>query len=770
MKKLCDGWRRALRCFSTIEKCFTGNPATFETTDRFSFSHLAAYFTPKVSYEGGYDHPWPIGGGKNRLNESLKLSDYIGKRTSVSGGAVSFSDGANKSPLETHIISIEPLQSRSGDPSPTNIRPISGWTGANVIRTGRNIFGGNLLRDGIKAAIPSASDNADIRAINYDASAEVNSSFTYAVGLNGKFKENTAYTFIVTLMKKKKKADGLGSNIRIYYTDGTNINISVSDFNTKETKLVVTDPNKTVDRITKVYESGTTWVYYDESGLFEGVLTLSDFEQYIGETYPVTWEDVGTVYSGTLDVINGTLTKEYTIITFDGSTDFTMPAAGRFRTTLPADAIEPNRFAGESFGWCSHYNVVTRMTNTEFYATDFCTIYCSSNFSSANKLAYFTDSRFTTLADFKQYLAAQVTAGTPVQYVYKLAEPVTYSVSPMEILTLLGKNNIWADTGDTSITYVADAENGDAVWEGEGYTTYYIPCAPSKTYTVSRARSSDGRLDVGYTQVRPGSGAAVYGTTGITQIVGDRVAATVTTSASAQYLVVFVDDGAEDVQIEVGSTPTDYEPTENIAVIEGRTSVDVNLAHSQSETPSVFMASWGLHGEEYVGRADLVEGTLTATHKMITLDGVTDGLKFTYRTRPGNSNSYYLSVPDGKQIFDGNIMPPASVLAENSVMSNVFSAYNGNSDTASFTYEYDFYQYPGLNTIVVTFPAEMGITSIATANQWLREQTPRVSILYPLAEPITVDIREQSIKTLGGHNEAWSEDRVWACVIYVEEE
>jgi hypothetical protein len=37
-------------------------------------------------------------------------------------------------------IAIEPVQAGSGDPSPTNVRPISGWTGANVTRTGKNLL------------------------------------------------------------------------------------------------------------------------------------------------------------------------------------------------------------------------------------------------------------------------------------------------------------------------------------------------------------------------------------------------------------------------------------------------------------------------------------------------------------------------------------------------------------------------------------------------------------------------------------------------------
>lgn len=45
---------------------------------------------------------------------------------------MSFPDGAAVNAHDL-VVEIEPVQSGSGDPSPTNVRPISGWTGANVV-------------------------------------------------------------------------------------------------------------------------------------------------------------------------------------------------------------------------------------------------------------------------------------------------------------------------------------------------------------------------------------------------------------------------------------------------------------------------------------------------------------------------------------------------------------------------------------------------------------------------------------------------------------
>jgi hypothetical protein len=39
---------------------------------------------------------------------------------------------------------------------------------------------------------------------------------------------------------------------------------------------------------------------------------------------------------------------------------------------------------------------------------------------------------------------------------YELATPITYQLTPTEIKSILGDNNVWADAGNTEVTYRAD--------------------------------------------------------------------------------------------------------------------------------------------------------------------------------------------------------------------------------------------------------------------------------------------------------------------------
>lgn len=64
---------------------------------------------------------------------------------------------------------------------------------------------------------------------------------------------------------------------------------------------------------------------------------------------------------------------------------------------------------------------------------------------------YVKDTRFTDATAFK-------TAVTGQPLVYELATPITYTLAPTKIKSLLGDNNIWADAGDTEVTYRADTK------------------------------------------------------------------------------------------------------------------------------------------------------------------------------------------------------------------------------------------------------------------------------------------------------------------------
>lgn len=361
----------------------------------------------------------------------------------ASGDIVSITDGAGGMPLSACTVQANPVQTGSGDPSPENVRPITGWTASNISRTGKNLLGGTALRDGIKYGLPGATDYPDDKYIQYAAYASVNASFTTLCGLTNRFKENTAYTFIITI----SKTSGIGANMRVLYTDGTSTDIpDVSAAGVKQTLVLVSNATKTVASLGKWNYSGSTLVYYDECGIFEGVLTAADFVPYQGTTYSITFPDsAGTVYGGVVDLAAKTLTVDMVSVdlgTTSGWTYNNTSYSYGFFTVNVSD-----RKKGSLKLVCSDYATATGGRNT--MASD--GMISTYNTTNSESVCIRNDA-YTDVESFVASLSG-------VQLVYELATSITYSLSDLPtILTLPGYNAIWADTGAISLTYPADTK------------------------------------------------------------------------------------------------------------------------------------------------------------------------------------------------------------------------------------------------------------------------------------------------------------------------
>lgn len=148
--------------------------------------------------------------------------------------------------------------------------------------------------------------------------------------------------------------------------------------------------------------------------------------------YPVTWSEAGTVYGGTLDVTNGTLTVTMAMVDLGTLTWAYLASSKIFSTNVSGK--KPGITGG----------VVSQYTNGRWWSgwADKDCVWCGN---ATNTGFVVKDTAYTDAATFKAAMSG-------VQFVYELAEPVTYQLTPTEITTLIGENNIWADCGDVSVT------------------------------------------------------------------------------------------------------------------------------------------------------------------------------------------------------------------------------------------------------------------------------------------------------------------------------
>lgn len=375
------------------------------------------------------------------LDERIKTGLGAFPTDTAEGSVASFPDGANDIPLKSLVVDINPVQdTSSGDPSPTNICPISGWTGCNVAASGKNVFGGNALKESVLANIPNATSGTDANGdyVSFTPSNANNKELFTAL------KPNTQYTLIMRLAKNNTTTS---TNIQVKYTDNTYTalaRIGVSE-NTPETVVLTTPAGKSIKSVSGIWQSGTTYLYYDQCGVFEGVLTADDFEPYNGQTIPIDWQtEAGTVYGGHLDVLNGVLTVDMAMVdlgTFTWTYDNTSYDYGFF-----SSGNIPSKAWGSSNIICSQYKTVHGGRNM---LTSNATI-CPYNTSTSGAICV-RDDAYTDAATFK-------TAMSGVQTAYELKTPIEIQLDAHTVSSLYGQNNIWADTGDSTVEYRADTK------------------------------------------------------------------------------------------------------------------------------------------------------------------------------------------------------------------------------------------------------------------------------------------------------------------------
>lgn len=378
----------------------------------------------------------------------------------ISGPIVSVSDAVG-GPPESLVANIDLTQEGSGDPSPDNVRPITGWTGASVCVTGANIWGGTALRDDILEIVPSSAAESDeggdyVRFLAPNASTR---------RLFNHFKPNTQYTIILS---QKNSGDTAFSNLRIYYTDGTYSGITKpTAIRDKEIYAVVSTAGKSVSDIRGLNQSGTTYLYYNECGVFEGALTVDDYVAYAGTTYPVSWEsEAGAVYSGNITLnSDGSADiycdKQYCVLDgnsvigdddYYAATDSTRMGC-IFASVLPFAAPNVANQTGLIANWAVRETTAgkPREKNVSHWS-----VRSGNSGSSKDLYLYAPYGMEVTESELLEMLT-----DNPLQVVIPIATPRTYHIDAEDVpnITLFqGKNTIWADTGDVELTYEAESE------------------------------------------------------------------------------------------------------------------------------------------------------------------------------------------------------------------------------------------------------------------------------------------------------------------------
>lgn len=301
-----------------------------------------------------------------------------------------------------------PVQAGSGDPSPDNIRPIYGRTVATLTRCGKNLMD---LSQGY----------------GYDEFKPLNAP----VG--------TPITFSLF------PTDGTSQfNGRIKYDDDTTHDFGIIGPGTANSiwHTYTITPEKQIKEYS-LYNTDSSNPRTISKGMIEYGPTATAYETYTGDTYAADFGQ--TVYGGTLDWLTGVLTVDRVILTLTGNESLAfiernMNGYNQFNINVSpgAEIIPINAI-------CSHYKRDLGATHAADYS-------CFVDYG--QDLIVVRDA-YSTANDFKAYLAAQYTAGTPVQVCYKLATPTTIQLPPATVTAHKGVNTLYTDGDSVSVAYTA---------------------------------------------------------------------------------------------------------------------------------------------------------------------------------------------------------------------------------------------------------------------------------------------------------------------------
>lgn len=184
------------------------------------------------------------------------------------------------------------------------------------------------------------------------------------------------------------------------------------------------------------------WYLYTVSGttidktiypyIVSGATTPTSYTPYTGQTATLTLPR--TIYGGTVDAVTGEGQETWQAKSFNGTENWALYDDG----------------SSAKFFYTADYTIDSEPLDT------ICSHFRKAAFSRGTIIRVYT-SVFTDLDAYKDYLAAQYAAGTPVQIAYKLATPIPITATGAQPLPALpGVNTIMTDADSATVTGRAD--------------------------------------------------------------------------------------------------------------------------------------------------------------------------------------------------------------------------------------------------------------------------------------------------------------------------
>lgn len=359
-----------------------------------------------------------------------------------SGSMVTISDGIDGHALDI-AASWTPTQAGSGDPSPENIRAISGRNNVTVMGCGENLLNITPFNKTVKNGVTfEYLVNGGMRIFG---TATVNTdSPTFAIPMlpPGNYYGTdfpTGVSASIVVIRRGKR-----------YWQNTKGRFALESGDTTEYWYILIQAGAAVDV--------TLYPY-----IIPGVTAPSvDKIPYIAQTRNLALPE--TIYGGSVDQ-DGNGVKKWGWLVLDGTEEWREDDAGDAKHRYALSIIELDASYEGSDKMCDRFQWAG--TNEVGNGYDFGIYYMSSVWL----VIFDRSNHFSGLDAWKSYLAAQKAAGTPMQVAYKLASPTTFTATGAKTITAKsGVNTVFSDADSVKVKYSDDTSPiPDAVKALPGY-------------------------------------------------------------------------------------------------------------------------------------------------------------------------------------------------------------------------------------------------------------------------------------------------------------
>lgn len=377
---------------------------------------------------------------------SKQIVDTLAPPFAESGPIVTCNPVANY-PLSVQV-QINPVQEGSGDPSPENVRPINGWIESNLVICGENLLDLNNV------------------LIGYLVSSDVGQYETKIIGESvywgGKKGSSGGGQIILRCptnvpLTIKMRNSIAGASGYIFECDG------VDDDNTiiNCTRRMTFSHDKEVSIIytpTKPYMGFSMWGEEIGDVISRDLIVYMGSEDKTYTPYNPASKTIAlpfgqTVYGGELDWTTGVLTVTH------GLMDMTHLSQVNYKTENAVSAYSVNEFKGiadKSIILGDKMQFVAWRPSESAFQNAPVGWYAPTSFGIIGSFAFFGVSSNATDTEIVNAINQYLDSLGVIKICYQLRIPITIQLTPQEILALSGINNIYADTGDVTVSGRAD--------------------------------------------------------------------------------------------------------------------------------------------------------------------------------------------------------------------------------------------------------------------------------------------------------------------------